>query len=149
MLGGRVESVHRLTNLSWLLRVAYLADIFEKLNEVTLSLQGNNVNIFNAKDKILSLSLKLQFWISSTRQNSFDCFPTLYDFLQENEFELDENMRNDMADHLRNLYANIMKYFPNINDNNNWIKNPFSVKEKPVGFSTIDYENIIDITSDS
>jgi hypothetical protein len=42
-----------------------------------------------------------------------------------------------------------MKYFPNINDDNNWIQNPFSVKEKPVGFSMIDYENLIDITSHS
>jgi hypothetical protein len=32
---------------------------------------------------------------------------------------------------------------------NNWIQNPFSVKEKPAGFSTIDYENLIDITSHS
>jgi hypothetical protein len=28
----------RLTNFSWFLRVAYLADIFTKLNDVTLSL---------------------------------------------------------------------------------------------------------------
>jgi hypothetical protein len=43
-----------------------------------------------------------------------------------------------------------MKYFANINYyNNNWIQNPFSVKEKPVGFSMTDYENLIDITSDS
>jgi hypothetical protein len=73
-----------LTNFSWLLRVAYLADILTKLNEVTLSLQGKNVNIFNAKDKILSLSRKLQFWISPIGQNNFDCFPTLNDFLEEN-----------------------------------------------------------------
>jgi hypothetical protein len=77
------------------------------------------------------------------------CFPTLNDFLEENECELDEDIRNDIADHLRNLYADIMKYFPNINDNINWIQNPFSAKEKPVGFSTIDYEKLIDITSDS
>jgi hypothetical protein len=132
------------------LRVAYLADIFTKLNEVTLSLQGKNVNVFNAKDKILSLSRKLHFWISSIGQNNFDCFPTLNYFLEEDECELDEDIHNDIADHLRNLYANIMKNLPNINDNNNnWIQNPFSIKEKPVGFSTIDYENLIYITSDS
>jgi hypothetical protein len=41
-----------------------------------------------------------------------------------------------------------VKYSPDINDNN-WIQNPFSVKEKPVGFSTLDYGNLIDINSDS
>jgi hypothetical protein len=30
-----------------------------------------------------------------------------------------------------------------------WIQSPFSVKVKPVGFCTIYYENLIDITSDS
>jgi flagellin-specific chaperone FliS len=56
-------------------------------------------------------------------------------FFEENECELDEDKRNDITGHLRKLYANIMKYFPNINYNNNWIQNPFSVKEKPVSFS--------------
>jgi hypothetical protein len=42
-----------------------------------------------------------------------------------------------------------VKYFPDINDNNNLIQNSFSVKEKPVGFSTIDYGNLINITSDN
>uniref|UniRef100_K7G4R7 DUF4371 domain-containing protein n=1 Tax=Pelodiscus sinensis TaxID=13735 RepID=K7G4R7_PELSI len=132
----------------WLSRVVYLADIFTKLNEVNLSLQGKNVNIFNAKDKILSLSRKLQFWISSVGRNDLDCLPTLNDFLEENGYKLDEDIRSDNADHLRDLYTNIIKYFPNINDNNNWIRNPLSLTEKLVSFSTQDYENLIEIASD-
>jgi hypothetical protein len=93
-------------------------------------LQGKNVNIFNAKDNILSFLRKLQLSITSVGQNTFDCFPILNDFVEENKCELDEDVRSDNADHLRNLYVNVMKYFPNINDNNNWIQNPFSLKEK-------------------
>uniref|UniRef100_K7FP96 DUF4371 domain-containing protein n=1 Tax=Pelodiscus sinensis TaxID=13735 RepID=K7FP96_PELSI len=144
LMDHKFQLSDRLTDFLWLSRVAYLADIFTKLNEVNLSLQGKNVNIFNAKDKILSLSRKLQFWISSVG----DCLPTLNDFLEENGYKLDEDIRSDIADHLRDLYTNIIKYFPNINDNNNWIRNPLSLTEKPVSFSTQDYENLIEIASD-
>uniref|UniRef100_K7FVN9 HAT C-terminal dimerisation domain-containing protein n=1 Tax=Pelodiscus sinensis TaxID=13735 RepID=K7FVN9_PELSI len=130
-----------LTDFLWLSRVAYLADIFTKLNEVNLSLQGK-------RKTILSLSRKLQFWISSVGRNDLDCLPTLNDFLGENGYKLDEDIRSDIADHLRDLYTNIIKYFPNINDNNNWIRNPLSLTEKPVSFSTQDYENLIEIASD-
>uniref|UniRef100_K7G7S0 HAT C-terminal dimerisation domain-containing protein n=1 Tax=Pelodiscus sinensis TaxID=13735 RepID=K7G7S0_PELSI len=148
LMDHKFQLSDRLTDFLWLSRVAYLADIFTKLNEVNLSLQGKNVNIFNAKDKILSLSRKLQFWISSVGRNYLDCLPTLNDFLEENRYKLDEDSRSDMADHLRNVYMNIIKYFPNINDNNNWIRNPLSLTEKPVSFSTQDYENLIEIASD-
>uniref|UniRef100_K7EXZ3 HAT C-terminal dimerisation domain-containing protein n=1 Tax=Pelodiscus sinensis TaxID=13735 RepID=K7EXZ3_PELSI len=148
LMDHKFQLSDRLTDFLWLSRVAYLADIFTKLNEVNLSLQGKNVNIFNAKDKILSLSRKLQFWISSVGRNDLDCLPTLNDFLEENGYKLDEDIRSDIADHLRDLYTNIIKYFPNINDNNNWIRNPLSLTEKSVSFSTQDYENLIEITSD-
>uniref|UniRef100_K7FJM3 Zinc finger BED-type containing 5 n=1 Tax=Pelodiscus sinensis TaxID=13735 RepID=K7FJM3_PELSI len=148
LMDHKFQLSDRLTDFLWLSRAAYLADIFTKLNEVNLSLQGKNVNIFNAKDKILSLSRKLQFWISSVERNDVDCLPTLNDFLEENGYKLDEDIRSDIADHLHDLYTNIIKYFPNINDNNNWIRNPLSLTEKPVSFSTQDYENLIEIASD-
>uniref|UniRef100_K7GDR9 DUF4371 domain-containing protein n=1 Tax=Pelodiscus sinensis TaxID=13735 RepID=K7GDR9_PELSI len=148
LMDHKFQLSDRLTDFLWLSRVEYLADIFTKLNEVNLSLQGKNVNIFNAKDKILSLSRKLQFWISSVGRNDLDCLPMLNDFLEENGYKLDEDIRSDIADHLRDLYTNIIKYFPNINDNNYWIRNPLSLTEKPVSFSTQDYENLIEIASD-
>uniref|UniRef100_K7FH88 BED-type domain-containing protein n=1 Tax=Pelodiscus sinensis TaxID=13735 RepID=K7FH88_PELSI len=147
LMDHKFQLSDRLTDFLWLSRVAYLADIFTKLNEVNLLLQGKNVNLFNAKDKILSLSRKLQFWISSVGRNDLDCLPTLNDFLEENGYKLDEDIRSDIADHLRDLYT-IIKYFPNINDNDNWIRNPLSLTEKPVSFSTQDYENLIEIASD-
>uniref|UniRef100_K7FW21 DUF4371 domain-containing protein n=1 Tax=Pelodiscus sinensis TaxID=13735 RepID=K7FW21_PELSI len=111
LMDHKFQLSDRLTDFLWLSRVAYLAVNFTK-NEVNLSLQGKNVNIFNAKDK------------------------------------MDKNICSDIADHLRDLYTNIIKYSPNINDNSNWIQNPLSLTEKPVSFSTQDYENLIEIASD-
>lgn len=59
-----------LTNSSWLLRLAYLADIFTKLNGVNLSMQGKNVTVFTVFDKMSSL-LKLEFWASSVEEENF------------------------------------------------------------------------------
>ncbi|XP_043397851.1 LOW QUALITY PROTEIN: zinc finger BED domain-containing protein 5-like [Chelonia mydas] len=58
-----------LKNSLWLMRLAYLADIFAKLNEINLSLQGKNVTIFTIMDKILLLKKKLEFCASSVEQN--------------------------------------------------------------------------------
>jgi hypothetical protein len=38
-----------LTNPLWLIKLAYLADIFTKCNEINLSLQGKSVTIFNTR----------------------------------------------------------------------------------------------------
>ncbi|CAM4530892.1 unnamed protein product [Lepidochelys olivacea] len=72
-----------LKNSLWLMRLAYLADIFAKLNKINLSLQGKNVTIFTTMDKILLLKKKLEFWASSVEQNNFDCFPTVHELLIE------------------------------------------------------------------
>uniref|UniRef100_K7FIT3 HAT C-terminal dimerisation domain-containing protein n=1 Tax=Pelodiscus sinensis TaxID=13735 RepID=K7FIT3_PELSI len=142
LMDHRFQLSDLLINFLWLSRVAYLADIFTKLNEVNLSLQGKKVNIFNAKDKILSLVMEAAVLDD---KNNLDCLPTLNDFLEENECKLDEDNCSDIRDHLRDLYTDIIKYFPTINDNNNWIRNP--LVEKPLSFSTQDYENLIKIAS--
>ena len=140
---------HCLTDPIWKQKLAYLADIFAKLNEVNLSLQAKNVTVFTVQDKILSLSRKLRFWSSCVESNNVDCFQTLNDFLIEIDCVLDENIRRETADHIHDLEANLVKYFPPVNDQNNWVRNPFKITEKPTNFSTKDYENLIKITSDS
>ena len=37
------------SNDSWLLKLCYLADLFEKLNELNLSFQGESTNVFTLK----------------------------------------------------------------------------------------------------
>ena len=56
-----------LLDSAWLQRLVYLADIFAKLNEVKLSLQGKDVTLFKAHDKIRAISRKMQFCIPASR----------------------------------------------------------------------------------
>lgn len=50
-----------LTDEEWLCRLAYLSDIFLKLNELNLSLQGEQLNILVANDKIKAFTKKNRF----------------------------------------------------------------------------------------
>jgi len=79
---------HLASNLhdkDFLLKLAYLADIFSVLNELNLSLQGVSVTLFNTQDKIEAMIKKLRFWTSCVTGNTLLCFPTLQAFLEAND----------------------------------------------------------------
>lgn len=92
---GFMDSAFRLsdclTNSSWLLRLAYLADIFTKLNEVNLSMQGKNMTVFTVFDK-MSLLRKLEFWASSVEERKLWLFPHSSDFLTEINSTVDKDI---------------------------------------------------------
>ncbi|GBL84097.1 Zinc finger BED domain-containing protein 5 [Araneus ventricosus] len=147
-IGHKFELSDRLNNMAWLSTLAYLADIFGKLNELCLALQGKQVNILQAKDKLVAFSRKIQYWISAVEQNNFECFQTLSDFLEESEVDLDMEIRDGI--HLSSLQQSLSDYFPNLeNQDNYWVQNPFKIKEKPKGFHSMDYENLIELSSDT
>ena len=41
------------------------------------------------------------------------------------------------------------KYFPPMKDDSSWVHNPFTVTEKLANFSTSEYENLVELISDS
>lgn len=54
-------------NEKWLSRLAYLADIFDKLNTLNMGLQGINITIFTTYDKINSFKRKLDLYKSQLK----------------------------------------------------------------------------------
>ena len=138
----------QLTDLLWLQHFAYLADIFSKLNEINISLQGRDVTVFAANDKMLAASRKVSFWISCMEKGDVTCFPTLSEFLNETECEFDDSIREDISDHLHKLVDNFAKYRPATTEENQWIRNPFNISTRPASLSVPEYENLIELTSD-
>lgn len=64
-----------LSDDSWCAKVAFLADIFEKLNYLNKSMQGKQENILTSTDKISSFQQKLLLWISKIeKQTNWDMF---------------------------------------------------------------------------
>ncbi|GBM82742.1 Zinc finger BED domain-containing protein 5 [Araneus ventricosus] len=106
-IGHKFKLSDRLNNMAWISTLAYLADIFGKLSELCLALQGKQVNILQAKDKLIAFSRKIQYWISDVEQNIFECFQTLSDFLEESEVDLDMETRDGIKTHLYSLQQSI------------------------------------------
>ncbi|XP_026508959.1 zinc finger BED domain-containing protein 5-like [Terrapene carolina triunguis] len=117
-----------LEDTAWLQRLAYLADIFSCLNELSLGLQGLSTTIFKTQDKIESMIKKLLFWDSCLKRNEIDSFPTLQEFLAANDnMVLHECVKADIMEHLQQLSKQLRKYFPKMDNANSWIRNPFKV----------------------
>jgi hypothetical protein len=45
------------TVFPWLQQLAFLADIFNKLNELTLSMQGRSTTVLTADDEVTAVKL--------------------------------------------------------------------------------------------
>ncbi|XP_055907145.1 zinc finger BED domain-containing protein 5-like [Eupeodes corollae] len=87
----------------WITKLAYLADIFEKINETATTLQGKSITVFFPRDKLAALKRKINFWLSCVQENNVECFPVLHEYLQENLLELKADIRNVIALHLVSL----------------------------------------------
>ncbi|KAL4107763.1 hypothetical protein QTP88_018055 [Uroleucon formosanum] len=105
----------------FVIKLAYLCDIFEKLNSPNISLQEEN--------------------------GKTTCFPLLKYFLGENDLELPMSLKTIFLEHLTNLETHFMKYFPEEMKQYYWIKDPFTEKP-PSNFTTTEEEQLIDISSD-
>ena len=103
--------------------------LFSKFNEICLSLQKKETNIFRAQDNI-SFSRKLQYWSSQVDVHNFDCFPSLTEYQLESEIDLPAETVLDIKDHLRSLSISLNEYFPDLEIKDRyWVQNPFRVTE--------------------
>ena len=113
-------------NDDWVLKLCYLSDIFGKLNDLNISLQGKKCNIFTFKDRIEAFIKKLTIWKSRTEDGNLEMFAATDDYLTE------KNLPNLMTvtvivDHLKSLQTHFRKYFPTDIDSGkeSWIHEPF------------------------
>ena len=56
------QKAAKFCNILWLAKLAYLASIFYRLNEVNLSFKEKGGDIFQAISKINALKLKISLW---------------------------------------------------------------------------------------
>jgi len=84
----------------WLSTLAYLSDVFSKLNELNPSLQGNFLTVLSAYDKIKGFERNLGLWVSCVKQRNFSPFPTLESFLVENDLIIEKEICDDICTHV-------------------------------------------------
>jgi hypothetical protein len=112
----------------WFCQLAYLADIFNKFNNLNLQLYGFENNIFKACEKVKGFYRKLLFWINCVNKRNAVVFPTVFELTEQNEVNVTDGVLEIIKCHLENLRIQFSKYFPEIEREGNtqdWITNPF------------------------
>ncbi|KAE8298778.1 Zinc finger BED domain-containing protein 5 Transposon-derived Buster1 transposase-like protein [Larimichthys crocea] len=141
------ELAHKFNNNKFLMKLAYLSDMFQKLNELNLQMQGSNTHLPHLADKITSFTRKLEMWEQRVTEGNIDSFENLKSFIEVNK--LQNTVIPCMKAHISALQKHFQRYFP-VQDPTqyDWIRDPFSATP-PAEFSTTENEQFIDVTSDS
>lgn len=141
------ESVYAdlLSDDDWCTKLAFLADIFQKLYVINKDMQGKCENLLTSTDKITSFRDKLLIWQRKiVREKVCDMFE-----LTE-KCNVSDTVYEMIANTLLQLSENIKKYFPSIDTSvYDWVRNPFiDVDNNAAIFSTKEEEEFCDIRND-
>ncbi|GFV71584.1 zinc finger BED domain-containing protein 5 [Trichonephila clavipes] len=145
----------RLYDKPWLFRLSFMADIFQKLNELNLSLQGKQTTTFQAFNKITAFKRKLEFWIFCIGKREIESFASLSEFVSDNDSEMfQDDVFEELVTYLTSMRASFEKYFPEEQNTkmklNSWIPNPFLPNlQKPESMSNEIYESLLEMSSDT
>jgi hypothetical protein len=87
-----------------------LTDIFSKLNDLNLDLQGNGNNIFSVEHKVRAFYRKLLLWQGRVKSGNL-AFPTMLDFLDDNDRnEPPAGIQSHITRHLGNLSQQFLSF---------------------------------------
>ena len=139
-----VEEVKRVS-----IDVAYLADIFEKLNTMNLQLQGNNItNLIQAHGIVLSFLSKLTMFRQNIARREFGHFPCMRQLdvndnitITDDKLQIYclyvESLRDDMLIRFKDLTELVIP---------TWVINPFGTNIETVDIHL--QEEFIDLLND-
>ena len=112
--------------------LAYVADIFETLNQLNKKLQGPGSNIIVHTDTINAFVAKLKLWSQRANGDNFASFHRLTEITGD---DFEQNLKEDIISDLQNLQNEFERYFLEINTSSILMKvarNPFVCKVKDV-----------------
>lgn len=126
LLSEKHQLADRFTNEAWILKLAYMADIFCHLNVLNQSMQGRDTYIVHMQDKVHAFSLKIMLWSNKLKEGITEMFQLLHQELLSSGGELD-TISSLIQSHLEHLQGYFREYFPDIDSTHlNWVRNPFA-----------------------
>lgn len=140
---------------NWVVTTCLFGRHFHKDEQGESITPWKTCNYFVVNDKISAYQWKLKFWVTCVSCHELHCFPVLWDFLDEisGDTENCKDLINDICQHLEGVHDSVKEYFPDNHEtklqNHLWVKDPFEVPDRPIGFSVKEYEQLTDIVSDS
>ena len=126
----RHPSAESFQQTDYLLKFSYLCDIFEKLNKLNVSMQGNDANVLELSDKIEAFLRKISLWRVDVSDNSgHEYFPFFNRMLADlSIISLPLVVSNAASEHFNRLETNFKQYFTSDFSSYAWIRNPFFVQ---------------------
>lgn len=135
-----LEFVKMLNDKLFVAKLAYLTDLFEELNVLNASMQGDKITILDVDCKMRAFKEKLQLWQNCVQDKDMSCFPRLV--------KVDKHglLTGELVhSHLGRLSRKLTYYFPKIESNNfEWVINPFKTKI-PAFLSLKEKEELVEI----
>ena len=127
----------------FIVRLAYLSDIFEVFNHLNLSFQGQNCTVVDFVSKLGAFIRKLDLWRKNVENKRYDMFK----FLSALEVEISDDFSREITQHLSLLTAALQHYFPDITSCP-YITDPFSVDPADLPVDAGEQEELIDMQED-
>lgn len=134
----------------FVMKLSYLVDIFEKLNNLNLQLQGANIHMLDTSDKVNAFCRKLELWSRNLKQKNLTMFANVNDCTKIYKAE-EEHVKVvfvTIENHLAMLAKNFKKYFladDKLIASYEWVRDPFH--KTPEGLSIDEEEKFIDFTT--
>ena len=131
------------------MKLSYLANIFTKLNELNLSVQGRHETIVSSANKEKGFKRKLGSWKSVIQKGDLSNFPSLLHLAEGNNLR---ELKNLILDHLPKLQDAVDMYFPSLSaENLDWIVSPFELADsaEKLDFTASERDEFIDLCTDS
>ena len=127
-------------------QVAYLADIFEKFNDLNLQLQGDENNLVKSKSVVSSFIAKLPLFRAELGRRDFKRFPRL----KEVDTQVDDDAMLIFLNHLTNIEADMKERFTDLLtlEIPTWILDPFEILSDKVQGSCDVAAELIDLRHD-
>ena len=98
---------------AWIVKLSYLASIFDLVNSLNLSLQGLNADIFTQHSKVEAFKMKLKLWKDKVEIGDLSSFPQVKQVLPEAYVDDFKELKMLIYSHLNCLEENFNKHFPN------------------------------------
>ncbi|XP_073337223.1 zinc finger BED domain-containing protein 5-like [Pagrus major] len=139
--------VKHMEDAKWVAMLAYLSDIFDRINTLNTSLQGKECHVFLAHDQVSAFRKKLDLWCARVERGSVEMFPTLEDVVEKTGLQLD-CVRQVVIAHLKGLREQFGDYFGEETLANQWVRNPFSFPVTPRdGLTLQEEEALVELNS--
>ncbi|KAK9958613.1 hypothetical protein ABG768_025346 [Culter alburnus] len=138
-----------LKDYNWLAHLAYLADVFSRLNDLNLELQGKDTSVLHLYDRVSSFMKKIDLWDRKCQDGDVSSFPQLNMYILNGGADK-VGILQTVQTHVNKLSSEFKSYFPDIEVQNSeldWIRNPFaptSIQTAPASLQ----ERLIDLSSD-